>query len=85
MVDLMVPAGFIGSRVLQQLIAQGDDVRALVRTEAQAQAVSEKGAHPVQGDLTSLQVISEQAAAADAVVSRLAPQSCLITLACALS
>jgi len=43
--------GFIGSRVLEKLVARGDEVYALARSERSAAAVEALGAHAVRGEL----------------------------------
>jgi nucleoside-diphosphate-sugar epimerase len=45
--------GYIGSAVLDALVRAGHEVTALVRDKAKAARVSERGAHPVVGDLAS--------------------------------
>ena len=47
--------GFIGSRVIQKLVDRGDEVHALIRSQAGAQMVQALGAHPVWGDITAAQ------------------------------
>lgn len=44
-------SGFVGSHVLTELVAHGDEVTALVRDEAQATAVGAKGAKAIVIDL----------------------------------
>lgn len=60
--------GFIGSRVLEQLLAGKHDISALVRSEAGAQTLKAKGVKPVLGDLTSLDVAAAAAKEADVVL-----------------
>ena len=60
--------GFIGSRVLEQLLAGNIEVSALVRSEAAAKDLKSKGVKPVMGDLNSLDVAAMAAKAADAVL-----------------
>lgn len=43
--------GFIGQQVLQKLVARGDEVWALARSDSSAAAVEALGAHAVHGDL----------------------------------
>ncbi len=45
-------AGGVGRQVVRQLVTSGHDVRALVRTQAQADMTALRGAAPVMGDLT---------------------------------
>jgi dihydroflavonol-4-reductase len=44
-------SGFVGRAVVERLIADGRDVRALVRSEAAADEVTKLGASPVRGDV----------------------------------
>jgi nucleoside-diphosphate-sugar epimerase len=44
-------SGFIGGALIRRLVAQGETVRALARSEASRQRVAELGADPVSGDL----------------------------------
>lgn len=61
--------GFIGSRVLEQLLAQGTHtISALVRSEAAGERLKTKGVEPVFGDLKSLDVAAAAAKKADAVL-----------------
>ena len=61
-------SGWIGSAALPQLIASGHEVTGLARSDQSAGRVRAAGAHPVLGDLDTLDVLREQAAAADAVL-----------------
>lgn len=45
--------GYIGSAVLDALVRAGHDVTALVRDNGKAARVSERGGHPVVGDLSA--------------------------------
>jgi nucleoside-diphosphate-sugar epimerase len=45
-------SGFIGGRLIERLRRDGHRVRALARSDAAAEAVAERGAEPVRGDLT---------------------------------
>jgi nucleoside-diphosphate-sugar epimerase len=45
-------AGFIGSHVVERLVAAGHSVRGMVRTAAQEATVRNLGAEPVRGDVT---------------------------------
>ncbi|MBB5017022.1 hypothetical protein HNQ59_000284 [Chitinivorax tropicus] len=47
-------SGFVGRHLLQRLIADGHEVRALVRQPADAQALSQAGAKIVRGDLRDI-------------------------------
>ena len=44
-------SGFIGGVLVKRLLAQGESVRALARSESSAQKVADLGAEPVRGDL----------------------------------
>jgi nucleoside-diphosphate-sugar epimerase len=65
--------GFIGSAVLKALLAGGDDVTALVRSEENAALVADLGATPVLGGLTDLDVVAAAAAASDGVIHTASP------------
>src|SRR4051812_17481394 len=45
-------SGFIGRALVRRLLAEGHEVRALVRSDASAAAVTALGAEPVRGELT---------------------------------
>ncbi len=49
--------GFIGSRVLEKLVARGDEVLALVRSDRSAEAVVALGAQAVRGDLHNIEAL----------------------------
>lgn len=51
-------SGFVGSRLITRLIADGWSVRALGRSDAALRKVSALGAEPVRGDLTDQQAQS---------------------------
>jgi nucleoside-diphosphate-sugar epimerase len=55
-------SGFIGARLIERLRSEGWDVRALARSERSAEAVRERGAEPVRGDISSVDSIREGAA-----------------------
>ena len=59
--------GVVGKAVLRHLSEQGDEVRALVRSDAGAEAVTAGGATPVRGDITDPASLSEAVAGADLV------------------
>jgi nucleoside-diphosphate-sugar epimerase len=52
-VNLLITGGtgFLGKRLIPQLIAEGHRVKALARSRASAEAVRRLGAEPVEGDL----------------------------------
>jgi nucleoside-diphosphate-sugar epimerase len=45
-------SGFVGGRLIERLVAAGDEVRALARSDAAADAVRALGAEAVRGDVT---------------------------------
>lgn len=60
--------GFVGSRVLEQLLLAGHEITALVRTNTAADKLKARGVVPVLGDLSSLDVIARAAKEVDAVL-----------------
>jgi nucleoside-diphosphate-sugar epimerase len=44
-------SGFIGGRLIERLLADGHEVRALARSQSAAERVRARGAEPVEGDL----------------------------------
>jgi len=61
-------SGWIGSAVVDELLAHDHDVLGLVRSDAAAEALTGKGAVAHRGDLDDLASLTSGAAAADAVV-----------------
>ncbi|KAK1762906.1 hypothetical protein QBC33DRAFT_519109 [Phialemonium atrogriseum] len=61
-------SGYIGSVVTELAIADGYAVHGLSRTEASDAKLRALGAVPVRGDLTSLDVLRRESAAADVVI-----------------
>lgn len=59
--------GFLGSRVTARLVARGDQVVALAREGAAADALEKSGVEVVRGDLGNLDPILEHVAACDVV------------------
>jgi dihydroflavonol-4-reductase len=59
--------GFIGGHVARKLRERGDDVAALVRSPAKADALRELGCELVEGDLSQPDAIERGSAGADAV------------------
>ena len=60
--------GFIGSRIVPELIAAGHQVLGLTRSEAGARALAEAGATPFRGTLEEPDSLARGAAEADAVI-----------------
>src|SRR5215469_9423366 len=61
--------GFIGGSVAAALVANGDTVRGLVRTQEKADQVAAVGVTPVIGSLDDVPLLQAEARAADAVVN----------------
>jgi nucleoside-diphosphate-sugar epimerase len=60
--------GYIGSHVLRQLVARGDDVRALARSDESAARIEGLGATAVRGELFDADALRAAAAEADAAI-----------------
>lgn len=60
--------GYIGSAVLERLVARDHDVTAVVRSEASGEKVAGLGATPLLGDLTDTSWLTRQLAAHDGAV-----------------
>lgn len=60
--------GLVGGHAIAALIARGDTVRALARSDATAAELAATGAEPVRGDLTDPNAIEGGVRGADAVV-----------------
>jgi nucleoside-diphosphate-sugar epimerase len=65
-------SGYIGQAVVEALVAEGDDVEALVRESADASVVRDIGANPRRGHLGELDLLRAAGDRADAVI-HLAP------------
>ena len=61
-------SGWIGSAVVDELLASGHEVTGLARSDASAKSIEAKGAHVRRGDLDDLDGIRAGAEAADAVI-----------------
>jgi nucleoside-diphosphate-sugar epimerase len=61
-------SGWIGSAVVDDLLATGHEVTGLARSDASAAALAAKGAHVRRGDLDDLEALRGGAQDADAVV-----------------
>ncbi len=60
--------GFIGSRIVPELLARGHQVSGLTRSDAGAEALTAAGAQVHRGDLELPQTLADGAAEADAVI-----------------
>ncbi len=61
-------SGFIGSAILDEVLAAGHEVVGLVRSDAAAERVAAAGGEPYRGDLEDLDGLRAAAAAADGVI-----------------
>jgi nucleoside-diphosphate-sugar epimerase len=61
-------SGFVGGRLIERLVAQGWQVKALARSEEAAQIVGRHGAQAVKGSLDDLPSLKAAAAGCDAVI-----------------
>lgn len=62
-------SGYIGGSVAVRLIAEGYQVRGLVRTQEQAERVATLGITPVLGTLADADILTREAKLADAVIN----------------
>ncbi len=60
--------GRVGSRLIPRLLAQGYDVRVLVRSEEQARSMRAAGAKPTVGDLLQPDTLTHAVAGVDGIV-----------------
>lgn len=60
--------GYVGSVLVEHLVAAGHEVSGLARSDASAARLAAAGATPVRGSLSDTAVLEASAAAADAVV-----------------
>jgi nucleoside-diphosphate-sugar epimerase len=58
-------SGFIGGRLIERLLADGHEVRALARSSTAAERVRSLGAEPVEGDLANAAAMSAGAQGAE--------------------
>ena len=61
-------SGYIGQATIAELVRQGHSVEGLARSESAARAVTGAGATAVRGGLADLDVLTQAAARADAVI-----------------
>jgi nucleoside-diphosphate-sugar epimerase len=59
--------GFIGRRLVRQLLARGDEVRVLARSPQSASDLAAAGAHIVPGDITDLESMTADMRGSDVV------------------
>jgi nucleoside-diphosphate-sugar epimerase len=72
-VGLTGATGFVGSHVLTQLVQHGHDVTALVRDDAQVDAVRTRGAEAAVVDLYDQSALASLLSAADAAIHTASP------------
>lgn len=61
-------SGFVGRHLIKTLIARGESVRALARSESSQATVRKLGAAPIAGDLDSIEVMAQGMIGCDFVV-----------------
>ena len=72
-VALTGATGFIGSHILAELQASGHEVSALVRDDAQANAIADRGATPVVADLYDRPALAGLLSSADGAIHTASP------------
>jgi len=72
-VALTGSTGFVGSHILTELVKHGHDVTALVRDDAQAEAVATRGATPAVVDLYDTPAVVRVLANADGAIHTASP------------
>ena len=72
-VALTGATGFIGSHILSDLLANGHQVTALVRDDAQARSVADRGATPVVVDLYDRPAVVRALVVADGAIHTASP------------
>jgi nucleoside-diphosphate-sugar epimerase len=60
-------SGFVGGRLIERLVAEGETVRALARSESSAAKVSALGAEPVRGEIGDRAALQNAAAGCELV------------------
>lgn len=60
--------GFVGSHIVEELVAAGHPVLGLTRSESGAARLTTLGAEPVRGDVSDLARLREAATGADAII-----------------
>ncbi|KAH8814492.1 NAD-dependent epimerase/dehydratase [Flagelloscypha sp. PMI_526] len=61
-------SGYIGSNIVEQLVASGHTVTALVRSPSAVDKVTSLGATPIQGDHTDLELLRQSVKDVDAAI-----------------
>jgi uncharacterized protein YbjT (DUF2867 family) len=71
MITVMGATGQVGGAIARQLLAAGEEVRAIGRSAAALAELAAAGAHPLMGDAGEVDFLSRAFAAADAVFTML--------------
>ncbi|KAH8814498.1 putative polysaccharide synthesis protein [Flagelloscypha sp. PMI_526] len=61
-------SGYVGSHIVEQLVASGHIVTALVRSPSGVEKIKALGATPIQGDFTNLELLRQSVKDVDAVI-----------------